>query len=107
MRSSRATAIAREDVASEEDNGELDPDFLSGDESDMADQTVVAESVDGAQDALALTLRWTTAMTWVWRVRRELIEIRMSRPYDAPSYLYANAPVEGDKQNISPCESGW
>lgn len=45
--------VGAEDVASEEDNGELGPDFLSGDESDMADQTVAAESVDGAQDALA------------------------------------------------------
>ena len=45
--------VGAEDVASEEDNGELGPDFLSGDESDMADQAVAAESVDGAQDALA------------------------------------------------------
>lgn len=45
--------VGAEDVANEEDNGELGPDFLSGDESDMADQAVVAESVDGAQDAPA------------------------------------------------------
>ena len=45
--------VGTEDVAREEDNGELGPDFLSGDESDMADQAVAAESVDGAQDALA------------------------------------------------------
>ncbi len=45
--------VGAENVASEEDNGELGPDFLSGDESDMADQAVAAESVDGAQDALA------------------------------------------------------
>ena len=45
--------VGAEDVASEEDNGELDPDFLSGDESSVADQAVAAESVDGAQDALA------------------------------------------------------
>ena len=42
-----------EDVASEEDNGELDPDFLSGDESSVAHQAVAAESVDSAQDALS------------------------------------------------------
>ena len=45
--------VGTEDVAREEDNGELGPDFLSGDESDMADQTVATESVDGAQDALS------------------------------------------------------
>jgi hypothetical protein len=45
--------VGAENVASEEDNGELGPDFFSGDESDMADQAVSAESVDGAQDALA------------------------------------------------------
>ena len=45
--------VGAEDVASEDDNGELGPDFLSGDESDMADQTAAAESVDSAQDALA------------------------------------------------------
>lgn len=45
--------VGAEDVASEEDNGELGPDSLSGDESDMADQTAAAESVHGAQDALA------------------------------------------------------
>ena len=45
--------VGPEDVASEEDNGELGPDFLSGDESSVADQTAAAESVDGAQDALA------------------------------------------------------
>lgn len=45
--------VGAEDVASEEDNGELGPDFLSGDESDMADQTAAAESVDGVQNALS------------------------------------------------------
>lgn len=45
--------VGAEDLASEEDNGELGPDFLSGDESDMADQAVATESVDGAQDALS------------------------------------------------------
>ena len=45
--------VGAEDVASEEDNGELGPDFLSDDESSVADQAVAAESVDGAQDALA------------------------------------------------------
>lgn len=45
--------VGAEDVASEEDNGELGPDFLSGDESSVADQTVATESVDSAQDALA------------------------------------------------------
>ena len=45
--------VGAEDVASEEDNGELGPDFLSDDESDMADQTVATESVDSAQDALS------------------------------------------------------
>ena len=45
--------VAAEDVASEEDNGELGPDFLSGDESSVADQTVATESVDGTQDALS------------------------------------------------------
>ena len=44
--------VGAEDVASEEDNGELDPDFLSSDESSVADQAVATESVDGAQDAL-------------------------------------------------------
>ena len=38
--------------------------------------------------------------------RPESMNIRMPHPYDAPSYLYANAPVEGDKQNIAPCDSG-
>lgn len=45
--------VGAEDVASEEDNGELGPDFLSGDESAAVDQVAVAESVDGAQDALS------------------------------------------------------
>ena len=45
--------VGAEDVGSGEDNGELGPDFLSGDESSVADQAVAAESVDGAQDALA------------------------------------------------------
>lgn len=45
--------VGAEDVASEEDNGELDPDFLSGDESSVADQAVAAESFDSAQDALS------------------------------------------------------
>lgn len=45
--------VGTEDMASEEDNGELGPDFLSGDESSVADQTAAAESVDGVQDALA------------------------------------------------------
>lgn len=45
--------VGTEDVASEEDNGELGPDFLSGDESAAVDQVAVAESVDGAQDALS------------------------------------------------------
>ena len=45
--------VGAEDVASEEDNGELDPDFLSSDESSVADQTVATESVDGTQDALS------------------------------------------------------
>lgn len=45
--------VGAEDVASEEDNGELGPDFLSGDESSVADQTVATESVDGTQDALS------------------------------------------------------
>ena len=44
--------VGTEDVAREEDNGELGPDFLSSDESSVADQAVAAESVDGAQDAL-------------------------------------------------------
>ena len=44
--------VGAEDVASEEDNGELGPDFLSGDDSSVADQTVATESVDGTQDAL-------------------------------------------------------
>ena len=43
--------VGAEDVASEEDNGELGPDFLSGDESSVADQAVATESVDSAQDA--------------------------------------------------------
>ena len=43
--------VGAEDVASGEDNGELDPDFLSGDESSVADQIAATESVDGAQDA--------------------------------------------------------
>ena len=47
--------VGAEDVASEEDNGELGPDFLSDDESDMADQTVATESVDGTQGALSET----------------------------------------------------
>ncbi|OLL11907.1 hypothetical protein BKH17_08485 [Actinomyces oris] len=45
--------VGAEDVASEEDNGELGPDFLSGDESSVADQAAAAESIDGAQDTLA------------------------------------------------------
>lgn len=45
--------VGPEDVASEEDNGELGPDFLSGDESDTADQAVAAESVDSALDTLS------------------------------------------------------
>ncbi|ERH24651.1 hypothetical protein HMPREF1979_01154 [Actinomyces johnsonii F0542] len=45
--------VGAEDVASEEDNGELGPDFLSDDESSVADQAVAAESVDGAQGALS------------------------------------------------------
>lgn len=45
--------VGAEDVASEEDNGELGPDFLSGDESSVADQAVATESVDSAQDALS------------------------------------------------------
>lgn len=45
--------VGPEDAASEEDNGELDPDFLSSDESAAVDQVAVAESVDGAQDALS------------------------------------------------------
>ena len=45
--------VGTEDVAREEDNGELGPDFLSGDESAAVDQVAVAESVDGAQDALS------------------------------------------------------
>lgn len=45
--------VGAEDVASEEDNGELGPDFLSSDESSVADQTAAAESVDSAQDALS------------------------------------------------------
>ena len=43
--------VGAEDVASEEDNGELDPDFLSGDESVAVDQVAVAESVDGVDSA--------------------------------------------------------
>ena len=45
--------VGAEDVASEEDNGELDPDFLSSDESSVADQAVATESVDGTQGALS------------------------------------------------------
>lgn len=45
--------VGAEDAASEEDNGELDPDFLSSDESSVADQAVATESVDGTQDALS------------------------------------------------------
>ena len=45
--------VGAEDVASEEDNGELGPDFLSDDESSVADQAVAAESVDGVQVALS------------------------------------------------------
>jgi len=45
--------VGAEDVASEEDNGELGPDFLSDDESPVADQAAAAESVDSAQDALS------------------------------------------------------
>lgn len=45
--------VGAEDVASEEDNGELGPDFLSSDESSVTDQTAAAESVDSAQDALS------------------------------------------------------
>lgn len=44
--------VGAEDVASQEDNGELGPDFLSSDESSVAAQTVATESVDSAQDAL-------------------------------------------------------
>ncbi len=40
-------------MASEEDNGELGPDFVSGDESSVADQAVATESVDSAQDVLS------------------------------------------------------
>lgn len=45
--------VGAENVASEEDNGELGPDFLSDDESSVADQAAAAESVDSAQDALS------------------------------------------------------
>ena len=45
--------VGAEDVASEEDNGELGPDFISGDDSSVAAQAVAAESVDSAQDALS------------------------------------------------------
>ena len=45
--------VGAEDLASEEDNGELDPDFLSSDESSVADQAVATESVDGAQGTLS------------------------------------------------------
>lgn len=45
--------VGAEDVASEEDDGELGPDFLSGDDSSVADQAVATESVDSAQDALS------------------------------------------------------
>ena len=43
--------VGAEDVASEEDNGELDPDFLSSDESAAVDQVAVAEGVDGVDSA--------------------------------------------------------
>ena len=43
--------VGAEDVASEEDNGELGPDFLSGDESAAVDQVAVAESVNGVDSA--------------------------------------------------------
>ena len=43
--------VGAEDVASEKDNGELDPDFLSGDESAAVDQVAVTESVDGVDSA--------------------------------------------------------
>ena len=43
--------VGAEDVASEDDNGELGPDFLSSDESAAVDQVAVAESVDGVDSA--------------------------------------------------------
>lgn len=43
--------VGAEDVASEEDNGELGPDFLSGDEPAAVDQVAVAESVNGVDSA--------------------------------------------------------